>query len=164
VSLLKRLFLIVVVFAGVCISAAVGFWFGFREALPLGVKIDRLPQGAIAVQQLNALRVGNTQNLATALEFNVDEGLVWSYDVFNHPLRGFLGPLWGLNLPDYEKYATRLADYRKQHRSPMPTEPVEHKPLDNPEDEAQFQALMRYGTELHHFKLQAMIERYATKQ
>jgi hypothetical protein len=154
-----------VVVTGVCISAAVGFWFGFREALPLGVKIDRLPQGAIAMQQLNALRAGNTQNLATALEFNIDEGLVWGYDVFDHPLRGLLGPLWGLNvIPDNEKYATRLADYRKQHPSPMPTEQWDRKPLDNPEDEAQFRALMQYGAQLHHFKLQAMIERYATKQ
>src|SRR5437879_5040522 len=116
---MKRLLLATAVLVGFCISAAVGFWFGFREALPIGVMADRLPQGVIAVQQLTALRAGKTQNLATALEFNIDDGLVWGYDLFNHPLRRLFSPVWGFSpLPDYEKYATRLADYRVQHPSP----------------------------------------------
>jgi len=161
---MKRTWLALGVIAACWLSAAGGYWFGFREALPLGLIADRLPHGVIATQQLAALRVGKTQNLATALEFYVDDGLVWGYDLFNHPLRSLFGPLWDFNVyPEYEKYATRLADYRKQHPSPMQQGVFEHKPLDNPDEEEQFRAMLEYGAQLHQFKLQTMVERYASE-
>jgi hypothetical protein len=84
---MKRAWLVAGIFVACCFSAAGGFWFGFREALPLGLYADWLPRGVIATHLLSALRAGNTQNLATMLEFDVDNGLVWGYDLFNHPLR-----------------------------------------------------------------------------
>ena len=161
---MKRAWLAVGVVVACCISAAGGFWFGFREALPLALIADWLPRGVLATEQLSALRAGNTQNLATALEFNVDDGLVWGYDLFNHPLRPLFGPVWGFNVyPEYEKFATRLADYRRQHPSPMSLDELKLKPFDNPEEEEQFRAMLEYGAKLHDFKLHAMIERYASK-
>jgi hypothetical protein len=155
--------LVIAVLLGCLLSAAGGFWFGFREGLPLGLMADSLPRGAIAMQQLAALRSGKTQNLATALEFNVDDGLVWGYDVFNHPLRPLFGPVWAFNVyPEYEKYAVRLADYRREHPSPMKNEFLENLPRDSEQDRANYAALSE-GARLHEMKLNAMVQRYASR-
>jgi hypothetical protein len=90
--------LAITIFLACSVSAAGGFWFGFREALPLGVMADRLPRGSIAIQQLTMLRSGETQNLATGLEFEINEGLVWGYDLFSSPLRPLFSPLWGFDV------------------------------------------------------------------
>jgi hypothetical protein len=145
------------------LSAAGGFWFGFREALPLGVMADRLPRGSIAIQQLAALRAGKTQNLATGLEFDIDEGLVWGYDLFNSPLRPLFGPLWGFDVyPGYEKYAVRLANHRREHPSLHSREFLEYLPKESEEDKANYAALSE-GARLYEFKLNAMVKRYASK-
>ncbi len=144
------------------LSAAGGFWFGFREALSLGVMADSLPRGMIAVQQLSAIRAGQTQNLATALEFNVDDGLVWGYDLFGHPLLPLFGPLWGFEVhPEYEKYAVRLADYRKGNPSPMNKEFLQHLPKATAEDSEAHDQVAE-SARLHAFKLRTMVERYAS--
>jgi hypothetical protein len=81
----------VATFTAVCIiSGAVGYWFGFREALPLGVAADFLPRGSIAIYQLDGIRSGKTQNTITGLEFDVDQGLIWGDKLFSHPLRNYL--------------------------------------------------------------------------
>ena len=145
------------------LSVAGGFWFGFREALSLGVMADSLPRGSIAIQQLAALRAGKTQNLATALEFNVDEGLIWGYDLFNHPLRPLFRPLWGFDVfPDYEKYAVRLANYRKEHPSPHTTEYLKYLPRETTKERANYAELAE-GARVYEFKLNAMVKRYASK-
>ena len=141
------------------VSAAAGFWLGFREALPLGLMADNLPRGVIAMRQLEALRSGKTQNLATGLEFTVDDGLVWGYEVFNHPLRPLFGPIWSFNVyPEYEKYAVRLADYRKAHPSPMTRDFL----LNIPRESDRYRE-MAEGARLYETKLNAMVERYASK-
>jgi hypothetical protein len=125
--------------AGCSLSAAVGFWFGFREAWLLGIAADLLPRGSIATQQLNALRAGKTNNVVVGLEYYVDNGLIRGHELFEHPMRSFWAPLWGLEVyPEYEKYATRLADYRKEHPS-----------------------LLKPGENTATIKM--MVERYATK-
>lgn len=155
--------LVVGILLACLLSAAGGFWFGFREALPLGLMADNLPRGVIAMQQLAALRSGKTQNLATELEFSVDDGLVWGYDVFNYPLRPLFGPVWGFNVyPEYEKYAVRLADYRKEHPSPMKNEFLGNLPRDSEQDRANYAELSE-GARLYEIKLHAMVQRYASK-
>jgi hypothetical protein len=146
------------------VSAAIGFWLGFREALPLGVAADFMPRGTIAVQQLTALRKGNTQNLATSLEFNVDTGLIWGYDVLNHPLRHLWKPLWGWDVyPEYEQYAVRLADYRRQHPSLIKPDTFDRVPADRPDLTEAYKDLA-LGARETTVKLNLMIERYATKR
>jgi hypothetical protein len=153
----------VIFIAGCVVSAAAGFWYGFREAWPLGVAADFMPRGTIAAQQLRALRAGNTQNLVTALEFNVDAGLIWGHDVLNHPLRRLWKPLWGWDIyPEYEQYAVRLANYRKQHPSLMTPDIFDKVPADRPELEEAYRDLA-IGARESTKKLNLMIERYATK-
>jgi hypothetical protein len=146
------------------LSAAIGFWFGFREAFPLGVAADFLPRGSIAVAHLRELRAGKTGNLATALEFDVDNGLIWGNHVFSHPLRNYLNPLWGYDIyPEYEKYATRLADYRKEHPSALKGDMFDAVP---PEKE-QYREVYREladGTRKSVGTINSMVERYATKR
>ena len=102
------------------LSAIAGYWFGFRDAWPLGVEADRLPRGVVAVQHLRALQAGKTDNIAVSLEFDVDNGLVWGYEILEHPMRPLWGPLWDLDVgPQLEQYARRIADYRKDHPSLM---------------------------------------------
>ena len=151
------------IFLACLLSAAGGFWLGFREALPLGLMADNLPRGVIAVQQLAALRFGKTQNLATALEFNVDQGLVWGYDLFNHPLRPLFRPFWDFDVyPDYEKYAARLADYRRGHPSPMNRDFLQYLPKESEDDKATYAEFLE-GARSYEFKLNAMVKRYASK-
>jgi hypothetical protein len=150
--------------AACVVSAAIGFWFGFREAMPLGVAADFMPRGSIAVRHLEALRAGNTQNLAISLESDVDNGLIWGYDVVNHPLRRLWKPLWGLDVyPEYEQYAVRLANYRRQHPSPFKPDAFDKPPADRPEL-AEWYKELALGTRENVTRVNAMIERYATKR
>jgi hypothetical protein len=161
---MKRWHIATLLIAASVVSAGIGFWFGFREALPLGVAADFMPRGTIAVQQLTALRAGNTQNLATSLEFDVDSGLIWGHDVLNHPLRHLWKPLWGWDVyPEFEQYAVRLANYRKEHPSLMKADAFEKVPPDRPDLAAAYKDLA-LGTRESTAKLNLMIERYATKR
>ena len=160
---MRRSNLTMAIFLACLLSAAGGFWVGFREALPLGVMADRLPRGSMAIQQIEALHAGKTQNLDTALEFDIDEGLIRGYDLFNNPLRPLFGPLWGFNVyPSYEQYAVRLANYRKEHPSPHTTEFLQYIPKESAEEKANYAELAE-GARLYEFKLNAMVTRYATK-
>jgi hypothetical protein len=161
---MKRWHIATLLIAASTVSAAIGFWFGFREALPLGVAADFMPRGIIAAQQLTALRAGNTQNLATSLEFDVDNGLIWGYDVLNHPLRHLWKPLWGWDVyPEFEQYAVRLANYRTEHPSLMKPDAFENVPADRPDLTEAYKDLA-LGARESTAKLNLMIERYATKR
>src|SRR5262249_18506569 len=102
------------------VSGAAGYWFGFREALYFGVAAEFIPRGVLATQHLVVMRGGHTDTVEHMLEYDVDMGLIFGHDLFEHPLRRAVGPVWGFDFyPKYEKYAVRLADYRKQHPSLM---------------------------------------------
>lgn len=146
------------------VSAAIGYWFGFREAMTLGVAADFMPRGSIAVARLDALRAGNTRNLAVSFESDVDSGLIWGYDVVNHPLRHLWKPLWGLDIyPEYEQYAVRLANHRQRHPSPFKPDAFDKPPADRPEL-AEWYKELALGTRENAARVSAMIERYATKR
>ena len=145
-------------------SGMVGYWLGFRQALPLGVAADFMPRGTIAAQQLEAMRAGRTERVATALEFDVDNGLIWGYDVVNHPLRRLWKPVWGWDVyPDYEQYAVRLATYRKQHPPLMKPDVFDTVPADRPDLADAYKDLAQGARESTR-KLNWMIEHYAGKQ
>jgi hypothetical protein len=108
-----------------------------------------LPRGVVAAQHLRALEAGKTDNIAISLEFDVDNGLVWGYEILEHPMRPLWGPLWGFDVgPQLEQYATRLADYRRDHPSLMRAGTKDEDPQ---------------GVEINR-RLSAMVERYATKR
>jgi hypothetical protein len=151
-------------FVAACLSSgAVGYWFGFREALPIGVAADFLPRGVIATGHLKGIRAGKTENVITMLEFDVDNGLIWGHDLFQHPLRHLMGPLWGFHFyPEYEKYAVRLANYRKDHPSLMKADAFDTVPPDGEQYREHYRELAQ-GARESVAKINSMVERYATK-
>ena len=156
---------IALAFAFSCVaSGVIGYWLGFREALPLGIAADFLPRGVIAVGHLKALRTGKTENMAIALEYDVDTALIMGEELFQHPLRNLTGPLWGFNFyPDYEGYAVRLADYRKEHPSLMKPDAFDNVPPDKERYREFYRELAR-GTRENIAKVNSMVERYATQK
>jgi len=111
---MKRWTIALVLIISCAVSSVVGYWFGFRQALPFGVAAEFLPRGVLAIGHLKAIRSGKTESSITLLEYDVDTGLLWADEVLRHPLRDILEPLWGFNVSQYEEYAVRLANYRKQ--------------------------------------------------
>lgn len=142
-------------------SGAVGYWFGFREALYFGIAADYLPRGSIATAHLEAIRTGKTKNIITMLEFDVDQGLLYGHDLFQHPLRSYLGPLWGFDFyPEYEQYAARLAKYRKTHPSEMKPDMFDTVPKDKEQFADEYKELAQ-GTRDNILKIEYMVNRYA---
>ena len=115
---MKRALLAVAALALCLASAAGGYWLGFRDSWYLSQAAGAVPRGVVAVHQLRYLREGSPRPVIAALEFDVDKGLSYGEDVFAHPLRGLLGPLWGLGVyPGYEGYIRQMAAYRREHAS-----------------------------------------------
>lgn len=97
------------------------------------------------------------------LEYEVDSGLIFGHDLFQHPLRDVVGPVWGFDVyPKYEKYAVRMANYRKQHPSRMKPDMFDGLPQEKEEDPRLNQA-MSVGARESIAKLNSMVERYATR-
>ncbi len=146
------------------LSATAGYWFGFREGLFFGVAADFLPRGVIAAGKLNALRAGNIEPVTTMLESEIDNGLIFGHDLFRHPLRNVVGPVWDFNFyPEYEKYAVRLANYRKNHPSPMKPDAFDTVPADKEQYRESFKE-PSVGVRENIGKMKSMVERYAEKQ
>lgn len=158
-----RTIALVVLVASV-VSALAGYWFGVYQGLPLGLSADFLPRGVVASQQIALLRAGRTDDVITGLESDIDNGLIWGYDVLHHPMRRLWGPLWGFEVyPNYEQYAARLADYRLKHPSPFKADAFDKVPPGK-EGFADFYKELADGTRANKRKMDDMIQRYATKQ
>ena len=100
----------------VVVSAAGGFWLGLREGWELALMADSARIGSGAVPRLTAIKLGQVNALNTALELDVDNGLIWSHYYIQSPLHPFLAPVWGLNAyPENRKEMARLAGYRREH-------------------------------------------------
>ena len=108
-------------FIACLVSLAVGFWVGLQQAFRLGEASHFLLRGAIATQNLEALRARRIEAVATNLEFEVDMGLLAGGNFLDSPLRRLLVPPFGGHTPlvYYEQRAMRLATYRLQHASPF---------------------------------------------
>jgi hypothetical protein len=160
---MKRWPIIFVFVVSCLVSGIVGYWFDFREALPFGISADFLPRGVIATGHLKALHEGKPETLITMLEFDVDNGLIWGHDLFQHPLRRLVGPLWDFNFyPEFEKYAVRLANYRKKHPSLMKPDALDIIPPEQEQNRELYQDLA-IGTRENIAKINTMVDRYATK-
>jgi len=126
---MNRALIYVAIAVSCVLSAAGGYWLGFRDAWVLSIAAETLPRAAIATHQLKFLRSGRPGPVITGLEFDVDRGLSWGHDLFDHPLRELLGTIWGLEVyPGYERYAVQLANYRKQYPSLLKPEDFEKNP------------------------------------
>ena len=160
---MKRWYIALAFVVSCVVSGAAGYWFGFREALPLGVAADFLPRGVIATGHLKALRAGKPETMITMLEYDVDNGLIWGHELFQHPLRRLMRPLWGFEFyPEYEQYAVRLANYRKEHPSLMKPDAFDNVPPEK-EQYREFYRELAEGARENVAKIDSMVERYATK-
>jgi hypothetical protein len=115
----------------------------------------------LAIGHLKAIRSGKTESSITLLEYDVDTGLLWADEVLRHPLRDILEPLWGFNVSQYEEYAVRLANYRKQHPSLMKGDLFDQVPPDK-EQYREFYRELAQGTREDIDKINATVKRYAT--
>ena len=160
---MKRSAVAIAVILACCLSAAFGYWFGVRQVWSLGVAADFLPRGSVAAYQLQLLRSGKPDNVITGLEGDVDSGLIWAYEVLNHPMRELWKPLWGFEVyPEYEKYVVRMAGYRKLHPSPFKPDAFDIVPPGKEEHRDFYKGLAK-GARENKAKVDAMVERYATK-
>jgi hypothetical protein len=146
------------------VSGAAGFWAGFREAWGLGSAVDLLPRGSRSVTHLQALHAGNLRPVLLGLEFDVDNGLIWGDAVMHDPLRDLWAPLWGLDVyPGYERYLTRLADYRRDHPSGTRTDMFATAPDSRPDLQETLRDFSREAREVA-ARRDAIVKRYATKR
>jgi hypothetical protein len=160
---MKRAFVVLAVLLGCVASGAVGYWFGFRDAYPLGVMADAAPRGAIALHHLKALSLGRLDRLAMAFEFDVDNGLIWSHYLEEAPLHEHWATLWGIPNAGPNEYLTRLADYRKTHPSLMNPDALGVASPNAGEEERAFRAAQLASARETAAILNNMVERYATK-
>jgi hypothetical protein len=146
------------------LSAAAGFWAGFREGWNVGAAADLLPRAARSVVHLEALHAGNTRPVLLGLEFDVDSGLIWGDQVMSHPLRELWSPVWGIDVyPAYEKYLGQLADYRVDHPSSTRTEMFASAPENRPDLQDTLRDFNRSAREVAE-RRDAVVRRYATKR
>jgi len=144
-------------------SAAVGYWFGFRDAWPLGIAAELLPRGSMAVYLLKGLGAGKQGGVIVSLEADVDSGLIWGHEILGHPMCRAWGPIWDLNVcPEYEQYVREAADYRKLHPSPFKPDAFDVVPKGQEEDREVYRDLAK-GTRANKAKIDAMIEHYGKK-
>ena len=146
------------------VSAAAGFWLGFREGETVGAALDVVPRGARSVTHLEAIHAGNLRPVVLGLEFDVDNGLVWGYELASHPLRELWGPLWGFEAyPSYERYLTRLANYRRDHPSSTRADMFVVAPETRPDLQEGLRDFSRTARDVA-TRRDAMVQRYATKK
>jgi hypothetical protein len=101
-------------------AAVGGYWLGFRHGFRLGLMADAAPRGAVAIANLRLLEKGQTDPVRFYFESEVDSGLMWWHELDQFPLRGALNTLTGDDvIPGDEKYVRSLANYRREHPSPL---------------------------------------------
>src|SRR5512147_2774329 len=126
---MKRALIYVALAAGGLACAAGGYWLGFRDAWYLSISAASIPRAVVATHQLRYLRSGRPGPVIAALEFDVDKGLSWAEDVFDHPLRDLWKPVWGLDVyPGYERYVVQLASFRRENPSLLNPDSFDRNP------------------------------------
>jgi len=124
--------------------------------------IDSAPRGAIALHHLKAIASGQTTNTLVSLESDIDTALLWNHRLQEESLRLVVEPILGFDLDANRKYLTRLADYRRDHASPLGPEAVA-KPEPQSEKDREFRTWLIEGARQNQAIISQMVERYATK-
>ncbi len=162
---MKRSLVAIAVLLACGASAGLGYWYGMSQGWDLGVAAESMPRGAIATHQLGMLQAGKPRTVIIALESDVDVGLIWGHDILQHPMRELWRPLWGFQVyPQYEEYLVRMAKYRKEHPSPFKADAFDTVPPGSDEQHRNFNIELAKGARQNKAKIDAMVERYATKQ
>lgn len=143
------------------VVGAGAFWFGVREGMRLGVMLDSVPRGAIALHNLRALDTGKTGNMRIGLEGDVDTAMIWSYHLQEYPLHSLLEPVWGYPMHYHTDYLKRLTTYRKSTPSPLRADALAREPVPpGAEAQANREDLLE-GARENDKIIQLMIERYS---
>jgi hypothetical protein len=110
----------VVLIIGVAfLSAAAGYWFGFRQAWDLSLMAEAAPRGLVALGNIQSIDAGETDTVKFSLEGEIDAGLLWWHELTSFDFASVLNHLSGSEIyPASERYIRRLAEYRKAHPSP----------------------------------------------
>jgi hypothetical protein len=137
------------------------FWLGMREGMRLGVMLDSVPRGAIALDHLRALDAGKTGNMRVGLEGDVDIAMIWSYHIQEYPLHPLLEPVWGYPMHYHADYLQRLANHRKSTPSPMRADALAKEPVPLGEEARANREDLLEGARENDKIIQLMIKRYS---
>lgn len=143
------------------LSSAFGYYFGFREGASAGLLVEWVPRAYISLHNLEAIRSGNNEKAFGFLESDIDNGLMWTYQLDKNPLKPLMEPLWGLPISEREKFLTRIADYRKTHQSPMSANALSAKPVSPSQSAESRQWLLDGATETDEI-IASMVAKYAS--
>jgi hypothetical protein len=145
------------------IALALGsFWLGFREGAVVGLLVDAAPRGSMSLHQLESLKNnGLTQNVAIALEGDIDLALLYADQYERHLLHPLLEPIWGIPVSSSSSRLGRLAEYRKLNASPLRAAALAAEPV--PSDPMQAAALQQVlqDAKLNDLQIGRMVEKYA---
>jgi hypothetical protein len=146
----------VVLFVG-----AGAFWLGMREGMQVGVMLDSVPRGAIALHHLNALDAGKTANMRIGLEGEVDMAMIWSYRMEKYPLHALLEPVWGYPMHYHADYLQRLANHRKTTPSPLRAGALANEPVAHGEEARAAREYVLEGARENDRIIQLMIKQHS---
>jgi hypothetical protein len=118
--------LLVVICVGIAVLVAC-YWLGLRQGADFGVEFASTLSGSSSLIYLQAIQDGKftiqdtkVNAYLAGLESQVDEALLQNYHLEGHPAFRFLPSLWRSDAEAARReYLTRLANYRKEHPSPM---------------------------------------------
>jgi hypothetical protein len=117
---MKRIAISVTVLVALGLTVCGGYWLGFRQGWNLGLQVEAPLRATLAIGHLGFLEKGQLAFLKTSYESEVDTGLMWWAHVEDDPNYRFLNVLSGHDVvPQYERYVTRVATYRKANKSPL---------------------------------------------
>jgi hypothetical protein len=119
---MKRLHWLLVVI-GFGIVGLTGYWLGLLSGADFGVAFENAMRGSSSIDSLELIRKGKIASRSVVWESDIDNALYINHMLENHPAFRFLPSPWGHDIEAYRrKTLTRLADYRKEHPSPMSPE------------------------------------------
>ena len=126
---MNRPSVVTAILVAAALSSAGSFWFGFREGAAAAFLVAWPPRAFISLRNIEWIRDEKTKNALSFLESDVDSGLMWAMTLDDYPLKDFLEPVWGISVTGSEKYLVQLADYRKNHKSPLSAGLLSASPL-----------------------------------
>ena len=144
------------------LSVATGFWVGIRMGADIGFVIDSVPRAAISLHHLHGIAAGKTDNTVIGLESDIDNALLWQHQLEQSGMYPLLEPVWGFHVGERLKYLNRLADYRKDHPSPLQPELL-GRPRSESERDREFHKWLIEEASENHRIISQVVERYATK-
>jgi hypothetical protein len=117
---MKRIAIALGLLVALGVAASGGYLLGFRNAWDMSLKAEAPVRGTLAIGHLRLIEAGRLSDLRTFFESDIDSGLMWWAQLEDESAFGLINVLSGHDVvPNYEQYVTRVATYRKVHKSPI---------------------------------------------